>query len=133
MPLLHWQEYGSTYVPLWSSQRSSTGWSGGSPALNSFNRCSLVAVWSRLNSLVRNLVRTWSDSFCASRLNHCFSKTFADSHRSGGGSGIRTHVTVSRKHAFQACAFSHSATPPAAGSSCRRRQPFSRRKDHGPL
>src|SRR5262245_20780787 len=29
-----------------------------------------------------------------------------------GGSGIRTHVTVSRKHAFQACAFSHSATPP---------------------
>src|SRR5262249_18410383 len=32
--------------------------------------------------------------------------------RAGGGSGIRTHVTVSRKHAFQACAFSHSATPP---------------------
>jgi hypothetical protein len=32
--------------------------------------------------------------------------------RRGGGSGIRTHVTVSRKHAFQACAFSHSATPP---------------------
>jgi hypothetical protein len=30
----------------------------------------------------------------------------------GGGSGIRTHVTVSRKHAFQACAFSHSAIPP---------------------
>jgi hypothetical protein len=32
--------------------------------------------------------------------------------KNGGGSGIRTHVTVSRKHAFQACAFSHSATPP---------------------
>ena len=32
--------------------------------------------------------------------------------RSGGGRGIRTLVTVSRKHAFQACAFSHSATPP---------------------
>jgi hypothetical protein len=32
--------------------------------------------------------------------------------RPGGGGGIRTHVTVSRKHAFQACAFSHSATPP---------------------
>jgi hypothetical protein len=31
---------------------------------------------------------------------------------SGGGSGIRTHVTVSRKHAFQACALNHSATPP---------------------
>src|SRR5262249_14425160 len=29
-----------------------------------------------------------------------------------GGGGIRTHVTVSRKHAFQACAFSHSAPPP---------------------
>src|SRR4029077_2812901 len=31
----------------------------------------------------------------------------------GGGSGIRTHDTVSRIHAFQACAFSHSAIPPA--------------------
>src|SRR3546814_4396863 len=31
----------------------------------------------------------------------------------GGGSGIRTHVAVSRKHAFQACALSHSAIPPA--------------------
>ena len=33
--------------------------------------------------------------------------------RSGGGSGIRTHDTVSRIHAFQACALSHSAIPPA--------------------
>jgi hypothetical protein len=40
----------------------------------------------------------------------------------GGGSGIRTHVTVSRKHAFQACAFSHSATPPHQLSQ--RRTPF---------
>src|SRR5262249_24655714 len=31
---------------------------------------------------------------------------------SGGGSGIRTHDTVSRIHAFQACALSHSAIPP---------------------
>src|SRR5260221_582494 len=31
----------------------------------------------------------------------------------GGGSGIRTHVTVARKHAFQACAFNRSATPPS--------------------
>src|SRR5215470_10681363 len=31
---------------------------------------------------------------------------------SGGGSGIRTHDTVSRIHAFQASAFSHSAIPP---------------------
>src|SRR5205085_12659436 len=30
----------------------------------------------------------------------------------GGGSGIRTHDTVSRIHAFQAGAFSHSAIPP---------------------
>ena len=37
--------------------------------------------------------------------------------RTGGGSGIRTHVTVSRKHAFQACAFSHSATPPNSSSA----------------
>src|SRR5215467_4445998 len=30
-------------------------------------------------------------------------------HMPGGGSGIRTHDTVSRIHAFQACALSHSA------------------------
>src|SRR4029079_15644536 len=30
----------------------------------------------------------------------------------GGGSGIGTHDTVARIHAFQACAFSHSAIPP---------------------
>ncbi len=33
---------------------------------------------------------------------------------SGGESGIRTRVTVSRKHTFQACAFNHSATSPRA-------------------
>ena len=33
---------------------------------------------------------------------------------SGGGSGIRTHGTLSRTHAFQACALSRSAIPPAA-------------------
>src|SRR5690242_17903537 len=32
--------------------------------------------------------------------------------RAGGESGIRTHVRVSPKHAFQACAFSHSAISP---------------------
>ena len=37
----------------------------------------------------------------------------------GGGSGIRTHDTVSRIHAFQASAFSHSAIPPG---TVRRRQ-----------
>ncbi len=31
----------------------------------------------------------------------------------GGGSGIRTHGTLSRTHAFQACALSRSAIPPA--------------------
>ena len=32
----------------------------------------------------------------------------------GGEGGIRTHGTLSRTHAFQACALSHSATSPAA-------------------
>src|SRR5215813_2012126 len=32
--------------------------------------------------------------------------------KTGGESGIRTHVRVSPKHAFQACAFSHSAISP---------------------
>jgi hypothetical protein len=40
--------------------------------------------------------------------------------KTGGESGIRTHVRVSPKHAFQACAFSHSAISPAlSGSYCR--------------
>src|ERR1700676_5028255 len=34
--------------------------------------------------------------------------------QSGGESGIRTHGTVSRTHAFQACALSHSAISPDA-------------------
>ena len=34
----------------------------------------------------------------------------------GGESGIRTHVRVSPKHAFQACAFSHSAISPRGWS-----------------
>jgi hypothetical protein len=33
--------------------------------------------------------------------------------KTGGESGIRTHVTLSSKHAFQACAFSHSAISPS--------------------
>jgi hypothetical protein len=41
----------------------------------------------------------------------------------GGERGIRTLETVSRLHAFQACAFNHSATSPVArtiagGSHC---------------
>ena len=38
----------------------------------------------------------------------------------GGESGIRTHVRVSPKHAFQACAFSHSAISPRAADAPRR-------------
>src|SRR5579875_1109515 len=34
----------------------------------------------------------------------------------GGESGIRTHDTLSRIHAFQACAFSHSAISPGKRS-----------------
>src|SRR6266513_1179187 len=37
---------------------------------------------------------------------------YAGFNKSGGESGIRTHVTLSSKHAFQACAFSHSAISP---------------------
>ena len=41
---------------------------------------------------------------------------------SGGERGIRTPVTLSRKHTFQACAFNHSATSPSGGSAWRFRQ-----------
>ena len=48
------------------------------------------------------------------RLEHesCASVTRAAAPCNGGESGIRTHVRVSPKHAFQACAFSHSAISP---------------------
>ena len=47
---------------------------------------------------------------------------------SGGGSGIRTHDTVSRIHAFQACAFSHSAIPPRVAQYSRGRAPDNPRR-----
>src|SRR5262249_30281751 len=48
------------------------------------------------------------------RLHSLFWRTSANVHEqaAGGGSGIRTHDTVSRIHAFQACPFSHPAIPP---------------------
>ncbi len=38
-------------------------------------------------------------------------------HSRGGESGIRTHGTLARTHAFQACALSHSAISPARASA----------------
>ena len=63
--------------------------------------------------------------------NNTESKTLMISMWRGGGRGIRTPVTVSRKHAFQACAFSHSATPPGGrrvGRLSALRAHYSRRK-----
>jgi hypothetical protein len=34
----------------------------------------------------------------------------------GGEGGIRTHGTLSRTHAFQACALNHSATSPSVNT-----------------
>ncbi len=46
-------------------------------------------------------------------LNHLkYSKFYLIKIISGGERGIRTLETVSRLHAFQACAFNHSATSP---------------------
>src|SRR5262249_24116960 len=47
-------------------------------------------------------------------------------HVVGGGGGIRTHETVARLHAFQACAFNHSATPPQSAQSCAKAAHYSR-------
>ena len=41
-----------------------------------------------------------------------FNKLYYKKNKYGGGDGIRTHDTVSCIHAFQACAFDRSATPP---------------------
>ncbi len=46
----------------------------------------------------------------------------SQSENNGGKGGIRTLVTCYRKHAFQACAFSHSATfPHPLGSTALKR------------
>ena len=37
---------------------------------------------------------------------------FKKNKKNGGENGIRTHERVSPLHAFQACAFNHSATSP---------------------
>jgi len=48
-PSLHRHRNGMTYVPTWSSQRSSKGWSvGGTPSwLKALRRCCLVAILFR--------------------------------------------------------------------------------------
>jgi hypothetical protein len=43
----------------------------------------------------------------------------ASSFQGGGEGGIRTHETVSRLHAFQACAIDHSATSPRRSCAAR--------------
>src|ERR1700738_5704719 len=43
-----------------------------------------------------------------------FTRSIQGLGQTGGESGIRTHGTVSRTHAFQACALSHSAISPDA-------------------
>jgi hypothetical protein len=45
----------------------------------------------------------------------------------GGGRGIRTPDTVARIHAFQACAFNHSATPPSGGADYNQRATLRKR------
>jgi hypothetical protein len=50
----------------------------------------------------------------------------------GGGRGIRTLDTVSRIHAFQACAFNHSATPPFACAQGATHRQCSPRASHAP-
>jgi hypothetical protein len=50
-------------------------------------------------------------SRCVLRRAFCFARS---AKKNGGGDGIRTHGTVSGTHAFQACAFNRSATPPLA-------------------
>ena len=39
-------------------------------------------------------------------------KTLIQKITSGGENGIRTHERIAPLHAFQACAFNHSATSP---------------------
>ena len=41
-------------------------------------------------------------------------KTLIQKITSGGENGIRTHERIAPLHAFQACAFNHSATSPSS-------------------
>jgi len=53
-----------------------------------------------------------NNNFNKLQIKHFRDKTLAKSLISGGENGIRTHDRVSSIHAFQACAFNHSATSP---------------------
>src|SRR5579863_5194332 len=53
----------------------------------------------------------WADRPLTDCGNHFSARKLLNT---GGESGIRTHVRVSPKHAFQACAFSHSAISPTS-------------------
>src|SRR5436853_5385343 len=64
-------------------------------------------------SSVKNAEAAWPNRQNEGSCSACFARwavTFKVKY--GGESGIRTHVRVSPKHAFQACAFSHSAISP---------------------
>ena len=59
-----------------------------------------------------------STEFCQSSILpaiHIGSRVGKSQEKNGGEGGIRTLVTLASNHAFQACAFNHSATSPPSG------------------
>ena len=69
-----------------------------------------ISVADRVTA-VRRLAREDAWILAISTLSNRAGEIFLDG--TGGERGIRTLDTVSRIHAFQACAFNHSATPPS--------------------
>ena len=66
----------------------------------------------KLLALVKSTKINYGTQETGNKLIYDFKFKILISRFNGGGDGIRTHDTVSRIHAFQACAFDRSATPP---------------------
>ncbi len=102
------------------SASSSCNWRGcrrarASPALSSATRTDRPTLNASkqvsrrgISPVVQTCRSAWE--ICASRSAHFIAGSQS---ACGGETGIRTLETVSRLHAFQACAFDHSATSPA--------------------
>ena len=98
-------------------------------------RENLAEVFSRSSGSAKKMIRTTdakevgvgntaesnfstSTEFCQSSILpaiHIGSRVGKSQEKNGGEGGIRTLVTLASNHAFQACAFNHSATSPPSG------------------
>jgi hypothetical protein len=74
--------------------------------------CGSTSTGKRFSSSMKACVSSGVSRLRFSPIKSAFRTSYRQDTPYGGESGIRTHVRVSPKHAFQACAFNHSAISP---------------------